>query len=251
MLSNLTTDHRASPPSVVVTTSWDDGHVLDHRLAALLDEYGVEGTFYIAPNDHEIAPALRLGNAGTAEIGSRFEIGGHTLNHRPLITLDAGTATEEITTGKQVLEDILGREIVSFCYPRGEYRATHPAMVRAAGFRLARTVQRWVTTPSPALEMRTTVNAYRHLIDGVPVLRLAGGNPLHAARLFWNWDLLAMAVFDRVLQTGGAFHFWGHSWEIDKFGDWSRLERVLDYIGGRSGVTYVDNAALVPAGSTP
>jgi hypothetical protein len=107
-----------------------------------------------------------------------------------------------------------------------------------------------VTSPSAEFEIATSVNAYRHLVDGLEVLRLARGRPLQANRLFWNWDLLAMAVFDRVLQTGGIFHLWGHSWEIEKFADWPRLVRVLDYIGRRPGVSYVDNAGLLLAGGT-
>ena len=31
----------------IVTTSWDDGNKLDLKLAALLDKYGLVGTFYI------------------------------------------------------------------------------------------------------------------------------------------------------------------------------------------------------------
>ena len=33
--------------SALVTTSWDDGHPLDIRLAEMLARYGVLGTFYI------------------------------------------------------------------------------------------------------------------------------------------------------------------------------------------------------------
>ena len=31
-----------------MTTSWDDGDVLDIKLSQLLDRYGVKGTFYVA-----------------------------------------------------------------------------------------------------------------------------------------------------------------------------------------------------------
>jgi len=33
---------------VIVTTSWDDGHLLDLRLAQLLQDAGLKGTFYIS-----------------------------------------------------------------------------------------------------------------------------------------------------------------------------------------------------------
>jgi hypothetical protein len=36
---------------IYVTTSWDDGHKLDMKLAVLLKKYGIKGTFYICPNE--------------------------------------------------------------------------------------------------------------------------------------------------------------------------------------------------------
>ena len=38
---------------VLVTTSWDDGHILDIKLASLLRLYNLKGTFYIAPYNKE------------------------------------------------------------------------------------------------------------------------------------------------------------------------------------------------------
>lgn len=233
---------RQQPP-VIVTTSWDDGHVLDHRLAALLDRYDLEATFYIAPRNVELSPSDRLTAAGTGELAARFEIGGHTLNHLRLTTLPDDQARREVISGKEALEDVIGKPVESFCYPCGAYNATHPPMVEQAGFSSARTVRRWVTGSSAPFEMATAVNAYRHLVDALPVLRLGHGRPRHALQFFWNWDALAIALFDQVLVSGGIFHLWGHSWEIDGNGDWERLERVLAHISHRDQVVYLDNAA--------
>jgi hypothetical protein len=68
--------------------------------------------------------------------------------------------------------------------------------------------------------------------------------PTRARDRFWNWDTLAMDLFDRVASDGGVFHLWGHSWEIEARRDWRRLERVLDHISGRSQATYISNGAL-------
>jgi hypothetical protein len=79
-------------------------------------------------------------------------------------------------------------------------------------------------------------------------MRLAGGNRLLAAKYFWNWDVMAIAQFDLMLATGGVFHLWGHSWEVEKNGDWARLERVFAHIARRPGVRYVDNGELAGVG---
>ena len=44
--------------AAIVTTSWDDGHSTDLRVAELLAAHGLKGTFYVAfnhPNRPEIA----------------------------------------------------------------------------------------------------------------------------------------------------------------------------------------------------
>ena len=44
-----------------------------------------------------------------------------------------------------------------------------------------------------------------------------------------------MALFDRVLEEGGVFHLWGHSWELEQTGQWARLEEVLRHLGQYTG----------------
>jgi peptidoglycan-N-acetylglucosamine deacetylase len=234
------------PPqlAVFVTTSWDDGHVLDHKLANLLDFYDLAGTFYVAPENVELRPADRLGTGGTRLLAERFEIGGHTLRHFRLPTLSLATARHEIVGGKTALEDSIGRQVRSFCYPGGQYRPEHVRLVDDAGFSVARTVRRFASVASPPLEMPTTVNAYRHLVDGPAMLRRHGNRLGPAARAFWSWDTLAIELFNQIVVTGGVFHLWGHSWEVDERGDWRRLERVLAHIARRPGVSYVDNGDL-------
>jgi peptidoglycan-N-acetylglucosamine deacetylase len=229
---------------VFVTTSWDDGHILDHRLAALLDAYGLRGTFYVAPRNVELPRQERLRTRDLQILARQFEIGGHTLTHLRLTSLPDAVARKELVEGKDSLEQVIGVPLRCFCYPGGQYSDQHPAMVREAGFELARTARRGVTGLSPRYETHTTVHAYRHLVDGPAAIRLAGGNLKKAGQIYWNWDVLATTMFDQVLTTRGVFHLWGHSWEIEQNKDWDRLERVLSYIGNRSNVKYLDNGEL-------
>ncbi|HLL67803.1 MAG TPA: polysaccharide deacetylase family protein [Micromonosporaceae bacterium] len=233
----------------VVTTSWDDGHVLDERLAAVLRRYQLPGTFYIAPRNLEFPVADRLDDHGISELAQQFEIGGHTLTHRRLPQLDLPTARAEIEDGKAHLERITRKPVHSFCYPRGEYRPEHVRLVAQAGFRFARTVRRLALRPGHRpLETPTTIHAYQHLRD-VPIAgRVARWRPRRVIRLWRNWDDLAVDMFDTALADGGVFHLWGHSWEIDRDQGWQRLERVCEYISRRAGVRYVDNGALHDGG---
>ena len=233
--------HPVATPDVVVTTSWDDGHRLDPKLAGLLDRHGIAATFYVAPRNAEFRSADRLGPRGIRNLAERFEIGAHTLSHPRLPRLGEVDARREIVDGKSELEDITGAPVTTFCYPRGEYTGAHVRMVRECGFVLARTVRRHSLQPGDRFRARTTVNAYAHRVDGAAVLRMARMRPAAAARMFMSWDDFALAWFDRCRREGGIFHLWGHSWELDARGDWQRLERVLAYIGRRPGVRYLTN----------
>jgi peptidoglycan/xylan/chitin deacetylase (PgdA/CDA1 family) len=234
----------AARDAVFVSTSWDDGHVLDHKLANLLEIYALRGTFYVATQNVEIHPRDRLGSPGIRSLAERFEIGAHTRRHLRLPTLSLADARDEIIDGKAELEDMISREVRSFCYPGGSYLGEHVSLVRDAGFSVARTVRRYSTVASPLLEMPTTVHALRHFEDWPDVLRIYEHRLGLAHRALWNWDLLAVELFDQVLHTGGVFHLWGHSWEVDARGDWSRLERVFAHISRRPGISYVGNGEL-------
>jgi peptidoglycan/xylan/chitin deacetylase (PgdA/CDA1 family) len=231
------------PGTVYVTTSWDDGHQLDLRMAAELAARGVAGTFYLAPECRELPTSRRLGPKGTRELADRFEIGAHTLTHPRLPELPPDRAREEIRAGKEALEGIIGRAVTSFCYPYGAYAEEHPAMVRAAGFATARTVERFRTDlPSDLFRMGTTTHGYRHLVDGPQILRRAR-TPRQAVGMWRHWDVLGRRLLDEVCATGGVFHLWGHSWEIDDHDDWDRLKSVLDELADRD-VVFVTNGEL-------
>ena len=235
----------SAKPRVVVTTSWDDGHRLDSRLAELLAEYQLPGTFYVSPRDAEFESRDRLADSAVVSLGQDFEIGAHTLTHPRLTTLDEGTAQREITDSKTYLEDITGRPVNSFCYPYGLFSPAHVQLVHNAGFRYARTVERFAKgTGADLLQAPTTVHAYSHRVDLPQAIAYGKFNPVAAWDMYAHWDRLAEHLFDEVLAKGGVFHLWGHSWEIDKNKDWAALRRVFDYISHRSEVTYVVNGDL-------
>ena|SRR3989344_3009077 len=230
---------------VIVTTSWDDSHVLDLRLATLLKKYGIKGTFYISPNNREIPVEKRLTDGQIQELACDFDIGAHTMTHPRLPQVPDEEAQLEISDSRTYLQQVTGQPVTTFCYPRGEYLPKHVAMVQRAGFSYARTTNRHVFGKSPLLESATTIHCYDHWSDVIKVAVFARFNPKKFLRFYRKWDILAVAMLDKVLSEGGTFHLWGHSWEIDTNGDWERLERVLRAIAGRSGVRYGSNSDLV------
>ncbi len=229
----------------VVTTSWDDGHRLDTKLALLLDQYGIKGTFYIAPHDQEFSDAERITDDDIRTLAHTHEIGAHTMTHRWLTTLVDDEVREEMSGSRAHLEHVVGVPITSFCYPAGKHTPVHAQLAKEAGFHLARTVRRFSFRNTNTYELDTSVHTYEHWLDVWPLLRFVGYNPVVFFRLYRQWDFQAIAMFEYVVKHGGVFHLWGHSWEVDAHGDWDRLERVLKHIQGHAKVTYATNGELI------
>ena len=229
--------------SLIVTTSWDDGHSLDMRLAGILDKYNIRGTFYITKNYLK----MRLTDTEIVELSKRHEIGAHTITHPVLPEIPLLEAEREIHESKLWLENLLGSEVSMFCYPYGCYDESIVNAVRKAGFRGARTVKMFrIARPSNPYEMNTTVHV-QPLALAVQRSRLGftwplflsllvrrrPSSPLRSSLPPLDWRGLARSIFDFSLRSGGVFHLYGHSWVVEKFDMWEDLENVLEYISGR------------------
>ena len=245
MLGDYQQAQRPAKP-LIVTTSWDDGHEEDLRLAELLKKYGLSGTFYISPKDREIAKSDRLTDSQIKDLSQNFEIGAHTMTHPRLTTISDKEAEKEIDESRIYLEKVTGRPVTTFCYPGGNYLARHAQLVKKLGFHYARTTKRYQRQPAHnSYEAETTVNTYNHFQDWFNMLRVAHFNPVKAVRYF-QWDKLAIAMYDQMKLSGGVYHLWGHSWmEINRQKNgWQRLEKVFAHIAGNADATYAVNGKL-------
>jgi peptidoglycan/xylan/chitin deacetylase (PgdA/CDA1 family) len=66
-----------------------------------------------------------------------IEVGGHTATHARLPALPPEEQLDEIRSGKDALDRLLGRPTTSFSYPHGELDPTTVDLVGQAGFRRA------------------------------------------------------------------------------------------------------------------
>jgi peptidoglycan-N-acetylglucosamine deacetylase len=235
---------------LAITTSWDDGHPLDMRIAEMLSKHGIAGTFYVPLRNSR--PTMR--SEQIRQLSSSFEIGAHTVNHVRLTGLPPSQAEQEVTVSKQRLEDILGKSCTTFCFPGGRYDKTHFRMLRDAGFVAARTVEllslRRPRTTQGIAVMPTTIQAYPH--QAVSYFRNAAKR--FSMEAMWNlsrggrlenWPVFAALLLRRAADMGGVFHLWGHSWEIEETGQWQALERTLAALAEcRERASFVTNGEL-------
>jgi peptidoglycan/xylan/chitin deacetylase (PgdA/CDA1 family) len=89
----------------------------------------------------EAGRALGPAEVATLEHGGLIEIGAHTITHPSLSTQPEATQHTEIQQSKVAIEQMLGHPVTSFSYPFGDYNSETLALVRAAGFDVACTVE--------------------------------------------------------------------------------------------------------------
>lgn len=233
----------------VVTTSWDDGHPCDLRLAELLRAYDVPATFYVPVYNDERA---RMSPRQVREIARDFDVGGHSLHHVDLRRIPLAEAGKEIVEGKKVLEDMVGRELRCFCYPWGSFNDHIANIVRGAGFLGARTTKSLTRRMGEPFAMTATANATNWWFAPYVRHSLAARDlkffifMLRNNLLCRGWHRLATETLDFVVRNGGIWHLWGHSWEIDQNNDWGVLEELFREIGALPGeVRRLTNSQLL------
>jgi peptidoglycan-N-acetylglucosamine deacetylase len=218
-----------------ITTSWDDGHPLDFRVATLLAKYGLRGTFYVPRS----AQTRTMTAAQVRDLSSAFEIGAHTVHHIDLTNATERKARQEIVDSKTWLEDSTGLPCSMFCPPMGRYFSRHLDLIRQAGFLGVRSVE-LLSLDFPRLKagllvLPTTLQAHPHGLAAYArnmMRRLACRNLWLYVRhgRSTDWSKLVRSLFFQALQCGGVFHLWGHSWELEETGQWQRLEEVLRFL---------------------
>lgn len=195
--------------------SFDDGGKLDMRVAELMDKYNIQTTFYI-PFRWKAANGMQgresISFAEFKDLASRFEIGSHTISHQHLTRLDNDQARAEVIDSRKAMQDISGQEVKSFCPPRGYYNEYIKDLAKEAGYESMRTTKVGYLTVDDPLEMHTTVH-------------------IGYDRKEYDTDWLTYAKAKlQEANPDSIYHFWGHSEEIDRLGQWDRFEEFLELL---------------------
>ena len=239
----------------IVTTSWDDGDPKDIRIAELLRSLGLTGTFYVPIRGYKGMNTLtdRDLRALRAE---GLEIGAHSVSHKSLSKLNEEDLGHEVQDCKQILEQSLGEQVLMFCYPNGRYNGSVIRNVQGAGYKGARTTQMLsLKTDFQPFEMPTTVQAYPHprmaYLRNLGRARSISGlvRCMTQCRRSQTWVDIGKQMFDHVLEHGGVWHLYGHSWEVDQLGIWSDLAELLKHVSHRKDVIYATNGDLLSLAS--
>lgn len=240
--------------NIFFTSSWDDGHLLDSKLANLLTAYNVRGTFYI-PKVYK-ADALSLEQV--KDLADKHEVGAHTLTHPDLDKIEEKQLKEEIYGSKKYLEDLLNKEVPMFCYPRGLLTEQVKRVVKEAGYLGARSTQKFCfQRPTNLFEFGVSIHVYpfpfrkkdqhsylinKHLFDPLLKNYKKIGQLGLSINSFWSLSNLLRNALEYAIYKGEIFHLYGHSWELERYGLWEELEKFLSDIQKKDNLTFLTNS---------
>jgi peptidoglycan/xylan/chitin deacetylase (PgdA/CDA1 family) len=164
-----------TPPPGLASVTFDDAmrNTLTTALP-ILQEFGIRASLYVptdwlgGTNPYISGPGATILTPDElrelAAVG--WELGGHTVTHPDLATLDYEGCVREIEGSCKALEQILGAPVESFAYPFGSYGPAAVAAARNAGLVAA------VTTGSGSWEPYELTRAMIGAADPFPVVLL-------------------------------------------------------------------------------
>jgi len=168
--SELLTEKAQGDKRVAIT--FDDGYEDNYSQALpILKKYDACATLYLVTDRHErdwsvsknakhnsgdLMREAKLSDAQVVEMltSNVFELGGHTLTHCHLPSVDVGTKTFEINECKKVLSETFATQVTSFAYPFGHYGDDDVKLCEAADFSTAVTTDEGIDTQSNAFRLK-------------------------------------------------------------------------------------------------
>ena len=164
-------------PSHVVAITFDDGFLDNYRLALpALERRGIPATFFVATGSlggHFGTSAGALPMMDREQVRALsdrgHEIGAHTVTHPKLTQVSPETAREEMDASRIYLEELIGKRVVSFAYPKGNYDAGVRDITASLGFDVAVTTEEglvpaepdWLALPRVWVSNRLSQGAFR------------------------------------------------------------------------------------------
>lgn len=121
-------------PEKPIILTFDDGY-LDFYTAAYpeLKKRGMTAVSYVITNKIG-ADGYLSGEQIKELLNNNIEIGSHTKSHPDLSKAPETKVQAEIFESKQILENLIGAQVVSFCYPSGKYNDVVENFVKEAGY---------------------------------------------------------------------------------------------------------------------
>lgn len=208
-----------------LTFSYDDGEIFDRRLAKLLRDHGMRGTFHLNSG------TLESGEKGSYYVSAEevktvyegHEIACHGVQHRNPTILTKQQLLLELLEDRKALEKLTGGMVQGMSYAFGNYSPEVIEAAKTVGIKYSRTVNsnHGFFPPADFMQWHPTCH--------------------HAERLLELGDaFLSIPDFYEL----PLMYVWGHSFEFGRGGDWSVIEAFVEKMAGREDIWYASNMEI-------
>ena len=221
-----------------VTFSFDDGVVQDRRAVALLNKYGLKGTFNLNSNYlgqgglttwlKKVVSHSKVEASEVKDLYKGHEVAVHTLTHPHLEEIeDEGEIVRQVEEDRKKLSELCGYEVVGMAYPYGTYNdKVVKCILEKTGVKYSRTVKStYDFTPQKEdlLRFHPTVYYVEKCLE---------------------------EVVDKFLATETdepqLLYIWGHTYELDaELITWEAFERVCQKLANRDDIFYGTNKEVL------
>ena len=131
----------ATLPEKSVMITFDDGYVDNYTAGwPILKKYGFVGVFFIVSNTVDTPEGMTTQQLKEL-VSCGNSIGSHTVHHLDLATQTEAQQESELRDSKKALEDALGINVKSLCYPSGKFNETTTALAKKLGYKMAVTTK--------------------------------------------------------------------------------------------------------------
>lgn len=214
------------------SASYDDGILQDIRFVALMNRYGLKGTFNLNSGlmrsgftwTHESGLEIRrLSESEALNLYAGHEVASHTLTHPYMDSLSWGEILMQLSTDKMNLENLFNREVLGFAVPFLYYSEEIAACAKEAGFAYARISEVTEDYSVPA-------------------------DPYFWRGSKFHWDDDLETFIDGFLAADDELalcQLVGHSYDLDVLNLWDRMEAVLARVAACPDVASMTNLELV------
>ena len=202
-----------------LTFSYDDGTIHDRKLVALMNKYGMKGTFNLnsglfGRHERKVIGGFdtdftRIDAEEVKDLYAGHEVASHTLNHPFLTRLPSNMGAKEILQDRSNLEGLTGELVRGFAYPYGVYDEKVEEVLSACGIEYARTVNSTDRFDIP-----------RDFLEWHPTCHHDSPKLMELAEKFCK----------ESAQEAEVFYLWGHSYEFSQKDNWQVIEDFMKYV---------------------
>lgn len=196
-------------PRRTAVITFDDGYADNLAACEELKKRGMRATWFIVSGSigqvprwsEDGRPAGRLLNADELRDmqANGMEIGSHTVSHVRMTGLDDAQMMQELTHSRVALEDLLGKAVVSFAYPYGDWDDRCAQAVKQAGYSAACTTRTgWALRDGDLYRLRR-MSIFN--VDTASTL----ARKLRFTRNRVSWSVLARYGLNRIRNRFGRF----------------------------------------------